>query len=156
MRRVNRMKSCSSFLDAINHETLTSWIKTYTRFYCLAPELLVTVNRATKSHVCYFQSANKRAWWAFVRALLLPWSHQTFKHLIHRLNVKVLMFGITNWLNSTAFYYVRCLTCFILIVRLFLTHWLWRRVTPFTWLIHRAYSGCERSTGDNYSCHTAN
>jgi hypothetical protein len=52
----------------------------------------------------------------------------------------------------TIFHMVKCcLISFITIVRPSLAHWVWLWIVPFTWSGIRAYGGCERSTGDDYS-----
>jgi hypothetical protein len=44
------------------------------------------------------------------------------------------------------------LICFIPIVKPFLTHWSWLRVVPFMERGNGVHGGCDRSTGDAYSC----
>jgi hypothetical protein len=60
---------------------------------------------------------------------------------------------ITIWFANTTLHWVECcLMCFITFVRPFRhTAWFWQRITPSTWLGHRAYGGCDLSTEDTYS-----
>jgi hypothetical protein len=49
-----------------------------------------------------------------------------------------------------------CLTCFLLLVKSFLTHWYRLRTTSFVWSNYWAYGGWNRSTLAAYSTFAAN
>jgi hypothetical protein len=66
--------------------------------------------------------------------------------LMSALAVTMIWFIITNFYRA-----ICCVTFFIPIVRPYLAHWLWHRVSPHSWSWNWAHGRCDRSTGDDYS-----
>jgi hypothetical protein len=61
---------------------------------------------------------------------------------------------VVYFANTTLLWAKCCPMCLIPIVNLFLIHWSWLRVVPFTWAGIRPYDVCDWSTGDAYSPRT--